>query len=106
MPQLLTLFLFLPLISLASELLANQQSDSSVEAEKLVDVEGLVDDEKLVGDAERISDGIRKSSDGLLPISRGKRSQGVYCGYNTVDVDVEDIIRGWKGVDEFYQICR
>ena len=105
MPQLLTLFLFLPLISLASGQLANQQSDSSVGAPKLVDDEEVSNAIKL-DDVEGISNGIRKSSDELLPISRGKRSQGVYCGYNTVDVDVEDIIRGWKGVDEFYQICR
>ena len=79
MPQLLTLFLFLPLISLASGQLANQQSDSSVGAQKLVDDEKLVDDVKgLVDEAEGISNGIRKSSDGVLPISRGKRSAGVY----------------------------
>ena len=105
MPQLLTLFLFLPLISLASGQLANQQSDSSVGALKLVDDEEVSNAIKL-DNVEGISNGIRKSSAELLPISRGKRSQGVYCGYNTVDVDVEDIIRGWKGVDEFYQICR
>ena len=103
MPQLLTLFLFLPLISLASGQLANQQSDSSVGAPKLVDDEEVSNAIKL-DDVEGISNGIRKSSDELLPISRGKRSQGVYCGYNTVDVDVEDIIRGWEGVDEFYQM--
>ena len=105
MPQLLTLFLFLPLISLASGQLVNQQSDSSVGAPKLVDDKEVSNAIKL-DNVEGISNGIRKSSAELLPISRGKRSQGVYCGYNTVDVDVEDIIRGWKGVDEFYQICR
>ena len=85
MPQLLTLFLFLPLISLACGKLANQQSDSSVEAEKLVDGEEFVDveAEKSVDDIEGVSNGIRKSSGELLPISRGKRSAGVYCGYIT-----------------------
>ena len=72
MPQLLTLFLFLPLISLA----CGQLSDSSVGAEKLLD------------DVEGVSNAIRKSSDGLLPTSRGKRSEGVYCSNNTVDVNI------------------
>ena len=87
MPQLLTLFLFLPLISLACGQLANQQSDSSVGAPKLVDDEEVSNTIKL-DNVEGISNGIRKSSDGLLPTSRGKRSEGVYCSYNTVDVNV------------------
>ena len=69
MPPLLTLFLFM--LSLAS---ANKQSESS---EKLVDTFEGVSSEKLVDASEGVSNAIRKSSDDLLPISRGKRSEGV-----------------------------
>ena len=62
-PSLKTLFIFLPLISLASSgLSTNQQSDSSAGAQKLVEEEG-------------VPNGIQKSSDGLQ--TRGKRSEGV-----------------------------
>ena len=63
LPSLKTLFIFLPLISLASSGLSNQQSDSSAGAQKLAEEEG-------------VPNGIQESSDGLLP-TRGKRSEGV-----------------------------
>ena len=62
-PSLKTLLIFLPLISLASSELSNQQSESSAGAQKLVEEEGD-------------PNAIQESSDGLLQI-RGKRSEGV-----------------------------
>ena len=62
-PSLKTLLIFLPLISLASCELSNQQSDSSAGAQKLVEEEG-------------VPNGIHESSDGLLP-TRRKRNEGV-----------------------------
>ena len=61
-PSLKTLFTLLPLISLASGLSANQQSDSSAGAQKLAEEEG-------------VHNAIQESSDGLQ--TRGKRSEGV-----------------------------
>ena len=66
MQPLLTLFLFLPLISLTGGL-PNQQSDSSGAAQKLAD--------------EGVANGIQKSPDGAVP-TRGKRSQGVLLPYS------------------------
>ena len=62
-PSLKTLLIFLPLISLASGLSSNQQSDSSAGAQKLAEEE------------EGVPNGIQKSPDGLQ--TRGKRSEGV-----------------------------
>ena len=64
LPSLKTLLIFLPLISLASSELSNQQSESSAGAQKLVEEE------------EGVPNAIQESSDGLLP-TRRKRSEGV-----------------------------